>query len=120
VLIKRYNLEEYLNCDGHPSRTVLTIKSNKFLKSPIVTKTFIQQELLDYKILWSGYHCITYTFNKKDIALALRAYENVFKKLRNTIELKQNLKSKIKGKLLKQVFTRVSDFQAASLKITDK
>ncbi len=120
ILIKKYNLEKYLNCDGHPSRTVLTIKSNKLLKSPIVTKTFIQQELLDYKILWSGYHCITYTFNKKDIALALRAYENVFKKLKNTIEKKQNLKSKIKGKLLKQVFTRVSDFQAASLKITDK
>lgn len=117
-LIKKYDFEDYFNCDGHPSRTVLTIKSNKSLKSPLVTKTFIQQKLLDNKVLWSGYHCITYTFNKKDISLAIGAYENVFKKLKKIIEKKQNLKSQIKGKLLKQVFTRVSDFQAASLKVT--
>ena len=119
-MIKKYDFEDYFNCDGHPSRTVLTIKSNKSLKSPLVTKTFIQQKLLDNKVLWSGYHCITYTFNKKDISLAIGAYENVFKKLKKIIEKKQNLKSQIKGKLLKQVFTRVSDFQAASLKVTDR
>ena len=50
-LVKKYNLENNFNCDGHPSRTVLTIKSDKLLNSPLITKTFIQQELLDNKIL---------------------------------------------------------------------
>ena len=39
-----------------------------------MTKTFIQQELLKSGILWSGYHCITYTFNKKDIKVANEAF----------------------------------------------
>lgn len=119
-LIKKYNFENFFSCDGHPSRTVLTIKSNKFLNSPLITKTFIQQELLKSKVLWSGYHCITFTFNKKDIQLALDAYEKAFKKLEIILNRKKNIKKFIKGRLLKQVFTRVSDFQAASLKVTSK
>ena len=63
-LIKRHGLSDLFSCDGHPSRTVLTIGKSKKLYSPILTKTFIQQELIKSKILWSGYHCITYTFSK--------------------------------------------------------
>ena len=68
-LINIYNLNDYFSCDGHPSRTVLTIKSYKSLKSALHIKTFIQQELLKNNILWTGYHCITYTFNKKTFNL---------------------------------------------------
>ena len=87
---------------------------------PLVTKTFIQQELLRNGILWSGYHCITYTFNKKDIKHALKAYEITFQKIIKIKNKNQNLKKYIKGNLLKQVFTRVADFQAASLKVYNK
>ena len=83
-------------------------------------KTFIQQELLKNNILWSGYHCITYTFNKKDIQLALTAYKKTFTKIKFIVENKKNIEKYIKGKLLKPVFTRVSDFQAESLKALSK
>ena len=118
-LIKTYNLENFY-CDGHPSRTVLTIKSNKIFKFPLITKTFIQQELLRNGVLWSGYHCITYTFNRSDIKHALLAYEKTFKKIIDIKNKNQNLKKFIKGSLLKKVFTRVADFQAASLKTNNK
>ena len=119
-LIKIYNLENFFYCDGHPSRTVLIIKSNKIFSIPLVTKTFIQQELLKNGILWTGYHCITYTFNKKDINYALKAYENTFKKIIQIIDKNQDIKMHIKGNMLKKVFTRVADFQAASLKVSNK
>ena len=119
-LIKFYRLEDFFYCDGHPSRTVLTIKSNKIFKFPLVTKTFIQQELLKHGVLWSGYHCITYTFNKKDIKHVLSAYEKTFRKIIDIKNKNQNLKKYIKGNLLKKVFTRVADFQAASLKTYNK
>ncbi len=119
-LINTYNLNDYFSCDGHPSRTVLTIKSYKSLKSALHIKTFIQQELLKNNILWTGYHCITYTFNKKDIQLALTAYKKTFTKLKYILENKKNIEKYIAGKLLKPVFTRVSDFQAASLKAMTK
>ncbi len=119
-LIKIYHLEDFFSCDGHPSRTVFTIKSNQVFKIPLVTKTFIQQELLKNGILWSGYHCITYTFNKKDIELSLAAYEKTFKKIIDIKNKNQNLKKYIRGNLLKKVFTRVADFQAASLKTNVK
>lgn len=119
-LISSFNLDNYFSCDGHPSRTVLTIKSYKFLKSALHVKTFIQQELLKNNILWSGYHCITYTFNKKDIHLALTAYKKTFTKIKFIVENKKNIEKYIKGKLLKPVFTRVSDFQAESLKALSK
>ena len=113
-------MNDYFSCDGHPSRTVLTIKSCKFLKSALHIKTFIQQELLKNNILWTGYHCITYTFNEKDIQLALNAYKKTFTKINFILDNKKNIKKYIVGKLLKPVFTRVSDFQAASLKAMTK
>tara|TARA_Y100000591_G_C21841441_1_gene705888 strand:+ start:23 stop:1399 length:1377 start_codon:yes stop_codon:yes gene_type:complete len=117
--ILRYGLDDIFRCDGHPSRTVFTIKKDKNLYSPLLTKTFIQQELLKSKILWTGYHCITYTYSIKDINKTIKAYENIFKQI-NRISKRNNIYKKIKGKPLKQVFTRVADFQAASLKLNRK
>ncbi len=119
-LIKRHGLSDLFSCDGHPSRTVLTIGKSKKLYSPILTKTFIQQELIKSKILWSGYHCITYTFSKKDISITISAYDLIFRKMIKMFENSTSIYKEIKGKPLKQVFTRVSDFQAASLKLNEK
>ncbi len=119
-LIKSHGLSYLFSCDGHPSRTVLTIGKSEKLYSPILTKTFIQQELLKSKILWSGYHCITYTFSKKDISKTISAYDLIFRKIINMFNNNSSIYKEIKGKPLKQVFTRVSDFQAASLKLNEK
>tara|TARA_Y100000992_G_C21264625_1_gene493267 strand:- start:173 stop:1549 length:1377 start_codon:yes stop_codon:yes gene_type:complete len=119
-LIIRHKLNDIFSCDGHPSRTVLTIRKTKKLYSPLLTKTFIQQELLKSKILWTGYHCITFTYSIIDINKSLKAYENIFKKITRLSKKNISIYKEIKGKPLKQVFTRVSDFQAASLKINQK
>jgi glutamate-1-semialdehyde 2,1-aminomutase len=118
--IVKYGLRDIFKCDGHPSRTVFVIGKSKNLHTQLLTKTFIQQELLKSKILWTGYHCITYTFSKKDIGKTIKAYNKLFEKIVRLTKNNISIYKKIHGKPLKPVFTRVADFQAASLKLTSK
>ena len=65
-IIKKHKMESFLSCDGHPCRSIFTIKDFKNYKN-LEIKTFIQQELFRRGILWAAYHSLSYMHKKKDI-----------------------------------------------------
>lgn len=112
--IKLNNLENYFSCIGEPCRSVLQIKSTNE-KNLLIYKTFLQQELFKSGVLWSGYHVISWMHKKKDIKKTLKSFNQVFKKFYKLVSNNKNLLNYLDGKLCKIIFTRVADFNSASL-----
>ena len=63
-IIKNYQLEHVLSCDGHPCRSIVTIKDTGNYKN-LEIKTFIQQELFRRGILWAAYHSLSFMHKKR-------------------------------------------------------
>ncbi len=112
--IKENNLEDYFWCIGEPCRSVINIKSDNE-KNLLVYKTFIQQELIKNGILWSGYHAISWMHKEKDIKKTISGFNNALEKFEKIISSKEKIVDYLEGKKCKQIFTRVADFNAASL-----
>ena len=113
-LSKIYGLTDLIECSGYPCRTVTTIrKINKYNK-PLITKSFIQQELMTRGVLWSQYQSISYSHKEKHIDKSLNAFEDAFKRLKNIIKQGKKIENNLLGKPCETVFTRVADFQAAA------
>ena len=110
-LIKKHKMESFLSCDGHPCRSIFTIKDFKNYKN-LEIKTFIQQELFRRGILWAAYHSLSYMHKKKDIEKTLRAFDETLMILSKKIKSKQKIKLKIEGDLVSPVFRKVSDFNS--------
>ncbi len=113
-LAKIYNLEDLIACAGYPCRSVMTIKKLKKYKKPLITKSFIQQELMARGVLWSQYHSICYSHEVKHIDNSLNAFEYAFKKLSKIIKNNKKIENNLLGKPCETVFTRVADFQAVA------
>ncbi len=113
-LAKIYNLEDLIACAGYPCRSVMTIKKLKKYKKPLITKSFIQQELMARGVLWSQYHSICYSHKVKHIDNSLNAFEYAFKKLSKIIKNNKKIENNLLGKPCETVFTRVADFQAVA------
>ena len=110
-IIKKYELDSFLSCDGHPCRSIFTIKDYKNYKN-LEIKTFIQQELFRRGILWAAYHSLSYMHKKKDIKKTLKAFDETFEILSKIIKSKENINSKIVGELVSPVFRKVTDFNS--------
>ena len=111
-LIKIYNLDFLLNCDGYACRSVMTIKKFGKYQKPLITKTLIQQELMFRGVLWSQYHSISYSHKIEHINYSLNAFEDALKKLSIIIKNNKNIENYLLGKPCETVFSRVADFQA--------
>lgn len=111
ILSRHYNLEEYISCIGYPCRSILALKNSIYF-SDLELKTYIQQELIESRILWAAYHALSWSHKKKDIMITLNAFENIFKKINNYIKNKKKLKNYIKGQTVKPVFRKVADFNS--------
>ncbi len=110
-IIKSYQLETFLSCDGHPCRSILTIKDIKKYQN-LEIKTFIQQELFRRGILWAAYHSLSFMHKKQDIKRTLNAFDETLELLKNIISKNSNIRSKIEGDLVSPVFRKVSDFNS--------
>lgn len=110
-IIKNYKLDHFISCDGHPCRSIVTIKDIKNYKN-LETKTFIQQELFRRGILWAAYHSLSFMHKKNDISKTLKAFDETFDKLNKIISRNRNIRSQIEGDLVSPVFRKVSDFNS--------
>ena len=110
-IIKNHKLEYILSCDGHPCRSIVTIKDIKNYKN-LEIKTFIQQELFRRGILWAAYHSLSFMHKKSDINKTLKAFDETLEMLEKIIKRGVNIKSKIEGDLVSPVFRKVSDFNS--------
>ena len=110
-IIKSHKLDHFLSCDGHPCRSIVTIKDIKNYKN-LEIKTFIQQELFRRGILWAAYHSLSYMHKRGDINKTLKAFDETLEILGKIIKRNLNLKSKIEGDLVSPVFRKISDFNS--------
>jgi len=110
-IINAYDMGSILSCDGHPCRSILTIKDYKNF-SNLEIKTFIQQELFRRGILWAAYHSLSYAHKKNDIIKTLKAFDETLEKLSRIIKNKSSIRSKIEGDLVSPVFRKVTDFNS--------
>tara|TARA_B110000305_G_scaffold190924_1_gene213435 strand:+ start:93 stop:1484 length:1392 start_codon:yes stop_codon:yes gene_type:complete len=110
-IIKNHKLEHFLSCDGHPCRSIVTIKNIKNYKN-LEIKTFIQQELFRRGILWAAYHSLSFMHKKSDINKTLKAFDETLEILSKIIKLNLDIKSKIEGDLVSPVFRKISDFNS--------
>lgn len=110
-IIKSHRLEHFLSCDGHPCRSIFTIKDIRNYKN-LEIKTFIQQELFRRGILWAAYHSLSFMHKKSDINKTLKAFDETLEILSKIIKLNLDIKSKIEGDLVSPVFRKVSDFNS--------
>ncbi len=110
-IISNYELDSFISCDGHPCRSIFTIKDFKQFKN-LEIKTFIQQELFRRGILWAAYHSLSYMHKKKDIKKTLKAFEETFEILSKIVKNNISIMTRIEGDLVGPVFRKVSDFNS--------
>ena len=83
-LIVKYNMNQYMTINGHPSVSYLVISSTKKYTS-LEIKTLFLQEVFLRGILVLGNHNISYSHTEKDIDQLLSVYNEVFQILEDSI-----------------------------------
>lgn len=84
-LIAQYDLEDYLDCVGHPSWSFLLFKGSKDITA-FEMKTFYMQEMFKVGILTFGTHNLSFAHTSEDIDSLLKHYEEFFMSLSECIK----------------------------------
>jgi glutamate-1-semialdehyde 2,1-aminomutase len=98
---------EFTRAIGYPCRTMVAFNSQDV--DNMMIKSFVQQELVKRGILWTGFHNMSYSHSKEDIAYTLQAYYVVLKLLRDALD-NNNLSDLLLGEPVQTVFRKVGNF----------
>ena len=104
---------DYISVKGYDFRLMINI-DNKYSNSLLI-KSVLQQELLRWGILWSGYHNISFSHSDEDIDYTLKAYNYCLKEIDVLVKNNQ-LESFLRGKPLQPVFRKVGNFNTKPMK----
>lgn len=101
----------FVRCVGYGARTMLTFASEGVAAgaSPLLQKSFVQQELIRQGILWTGFHNLCAAHTQEDVEHLLAAYRIALYRLRSAI-VANTLSSSLLGAPLEPVFRRTSGF----------
>jgi len=97
----------YVRCAGMPCRSII-----QFLPAAgdsLLLKSFVQQELIRFGILWGGFHNLSFAHQPEDITYTLKAYARILPMLRKAIE-NGNIRQQLRGEPVEPVFRRTSNF----------
>lgn len=97
----------YTKAIGMDARTMITFDGS--VGNPLEMKSFVQQELCRRRILWSGFHNLSYSHKITDIQFILKAYEEILPMLDHHIK-KGDLRNQIHGEVVAPVFRRTTQF----------
>ncbi len=98
---------EYTSCIGMPCRTMVQFTAKG--GNPLELKSFVQQELFRYGILWGGFHNLSYSHTEADIDYTLSAYADILPKL-NAAAKRGTVSQELRGAPVEPVFRRTSNF----------
>lgn len=84
-LICAHQLEEYVDCVGHPSWSFATFKGTDKI-TPFEMKTLYMQEMFKAGVLTLGSHNLSFAHTSAHIDKLLESYDYFFKKLAECIE----------------------------------
>jgi glutamate-1-semialdehyde aminotransferase len=104
---RELSLEEATACLGFDCRTMVTFSPSA--GDPLVLKSLVQQELLRRRVLWQGFHNLSYSHTDADVDEALDAYREVLAVLKGAIEL-GDAGRRLLGAPVEPVFRRTSSF----------
>jgi len=101
-LIIKNDLEGVIEIKGKPCWSLMfTFPYKKY--SDLEIKSYLQQELLQLGFLWYGQHNMSYSHTKQDIDKLLKAYDQVFSKLKEILD-KNKLKESLRGEPITNIF----------------
>jgi glutamate-1-semialdehyde aminotransferase len=104
---RELSLETATACLGFDCRTMVTFSPSA--GDPLVLKSLVQQELLRRRVLWQGFHNLSYSHTEADVDEALDAYREVLAVLKGAIEL-GDARRRLLGAPVEPVFRRTSSF----------
>jgi glutamate-1-semialdehyde aminotransferase len=104
---RELSLDEATACVGLACRTMVTFGASA--GDPLVLKSLVQQELLRRRILWQGFHNLSYSHTDGDVDEALDAYREVLVVLKGAIE-RRDVERRLVGAPVEPVFRRTSNF----------
>ncbi|HXK10908.1 MAG TPA: aminotransferase class III-fold pyridoxal phosphate-dependent enzyme [Vicinamibacteria bacterium] len=107
ALARGCGLERVTACVGFDCRTMVTFDASA--GNPLVLKSLVQQELLRRRILWQGFHNLSFSHTEADVDETLAAYAEVLTILKGAIERK-DADRRLLGTPVEPVFRRTSSF----------
>lgn len=104
-LIKKHDLKDYVSIIGYPFKTVFNFSG---IPNPLEIKTYFQQECAKRRVLFIGYHLISFAHKKKHIDFTLKVYDQVMAGLKKVLR-ENKLKGSLNGSIVTQIFKNVGD-----------
>jgi glutamate-1-semialdehyde 2,1-aminomutase len=98
----------YTSCVGLPARTLVTFRPEDGT-DPLLMKSYVQQELLRYGILWGGFHNISFSHTEDDVDYTIDAYFEVLALLKAALA-EGDLAERLLGDAVAPVFRRTTSF----------
>jgi hypothetical protein len=77
--------------------------------NPLELKSLVQQELVRRRILWQGFHNLSFSHTGADVDAALEAYREVLAVLKDAVEM-GDVRRRLLGAPVEPVFRRTSSF----------
>lgn len=97
----------YAACKGLGARTVLGFSGDS--ADPLLMRSFVQQELLRYGILWNGFHNLSASHTSHDIQYTLDIYADLLPMLHEHVRM-GTLPLALRGKPVEPVFRKTGGF----------
>ncbi|MCX8069578.1 MAG: aminotransferase class III-fold pyridoxal phosphate-dependent enzyme, partial [Thermodesulfovibrionales bacterium] len=110
-LAEQYDMP-YTRCIGSGCRTLVNFDSTA--GNPLHLKSLLQQYLIKYGILWSGFHNISYSHKADDIEYTILAYREALKELKKAVK-EQRVYESLLGEPVQAVFRKTSGFNIKPL-----
>jgi glutamate-1-semialdehyde aminotransferase len=94
-------------CVGLGCRTLVSFDASA--GNPLELKSLVQQELLRQRILWQGFHNLSFSHTEADVAATLAAYAEVLAVLKQAVA-EDDVRGRLLGEPVEPVFRRTSHF----------
>lgn len=95
-LLEKHGLHDFIELKGFPPWHIVAIRPAAGF-SDLEIKSFIQQEMLQRGVLWTGSHNMSFSHGEKEVRVVLNAYDKTFRALQDVLRL-HTLRSRLRGK----------------------
>ena len=95
-LLEKYGLHDFIELKGSPPWHIVAIRPAAGF-SDLEIKSFIQQEMLQRGVLWTGSHNMSFSHGEKEVRIVLNAYDKTFRALQDALRLR-TLRASLRGK----------------------
>lgn len=108
-LARSLDLAGVTRCIGAGARTLVTFDPSA--GDPLLLKTLVQQVLLRWGVLWTGWHALSFAHRPEDITHLLEAYADALGVVKAALD-GGTVRERLKGKPLEPVFRKTAAFNS--------